>query len=119
MAALDNKTNQESSSDDFKDQTIKHPLSKFEYDLYHEEEDVAMSVVRVKRIGMPNKGEKWKIFQDGKALWIVDGNKLTKKEREYLRTIDGVNFLINQFKEGNHSFNALKKEIKKKIKKKS
>ena len=116
MSIRDNKINQEGSSEEFKDQSIKHPLSKFEYDLYHEEEDVAMPVVRVKRVSMPNKGEKWKIIEDGKVMLIVEGPKLNNKEREFLRTIEGVTFLIESYKRGIGSFNALKKEIKKKLK---
>lgn len=116
MSIGDSKLNHDSQQEDFKEQTIKHPLSKFEYDLYHEEEDVSMPVVRVKRVNMPNKGEKWKIMEDNKVMMVVEGIKLNKKECEFLRTIDGVNFLITQYKTGIKSFNALKKEIKKKLK---
>jgi hypothetical protein len=112
----DNKTGTDGSTEDFKDQLIKHPLSKFEYDLYHEEDDIDMPVVRVKRFSMPNKGEKWKIFENGKPVFIVEGTKLSNKEKEFLRTVDGVNFLIAQHKQGIKSFNTLKGEIKKKIK---
>jgi hypothetical protein len=65
---------------------------------------------------MPNKGEKWKIFEDNKVMFVVEGTKLTNKEKEFLRTIDGVNFLITQYKQGIKSFNSLKNEIKKKLK---
>lgn len=101
-----------SSPEEFKDTNIKYVLSKFEYDLYHEEDDVAEKVLRVKRFSMPNKGEKWKFFEDTKVVFILEGTKLTNKEREFLRTVDGVNFLLKQFKAGIKSFNALKIEIK-------
>ncbi len=94
----------------------KYNLSKFEYDLYHEEDDVAEKVIRVKRVSMPNKGEKWKIFEDNKVMFILEGTKLTNKEKDFLRTVDGVNFLITQYKQGIKSFNSLKLEIKKKLK---
>ena len=99
-----------------KDGHTKYSLSKFEYDLYHEEDDKAEKVIRVKRVSMPNKGEKWKIFEDNKVMFILEGAKLTNKEKDFLRTIDGVNFLITQYKAGIKSFNALKNEIKKKLK---
>lgn len=104
------------TSEEGKDQNSRYNLSKFEYDLYHEEDDVAEKVIRVKRISLPNKGEKWKIFEDNKVLFIVEGAKLTNKEKDFLRSVDGVNFLIAQFKQGIKSLNALKAEIKKKIK---
>jgi len=102
--------------DELKDSNLKYSLSKFEYDLYHEEDDVAEKVIRVKRVSMPNKGEKWKIFEDNKVMFVVEGSKLTKKEKDFLRTIDGVNFLISQYKQGIKSFNSLKNEIKKRLK---
>ena len=102
--------------DEIKDGNLKYNLSKFEYDLYHEEDDVAEKVIRVKRVAMPNKGEKWKIFEDNKVMFVVEGTKLTNKEKDFLRTVDGVNFLITQYKQGIKSFNSLKNEIKKKLK---
>src|ERR1700690_257036 len=98
MSIRDNKISQEGSSEDFKDQVTKHPLSKFEYDLYHEEEDISMPVVRVKRVNMPNKGIKWKIIIDNKVDFVIEGSKISKKEREFLQTIDGFNFLLGQAK---------------------
>lgn len=105
-----------SNTEEFKDPALKYNLSKFDYDLYHEEDDVAEKVIRVKRVAMPNKGERWKIFEDNKAVFIVEGNKLNNKEKDFLRSVDGVNFLIAQFKQGIKSFNSLKNEIKKKLK---
>ena len=104
------------TTDEFKEPNLKYNLSKFEYDLYHEEDDIPNPVIRVKRFSMPNKGEKWKVMIDNKAMFIVEGTKLSKKEREFLRTIDGVNFLIALYKNGINSFNHFKTELKKKIK---
>jgi hypothetical protein len=103
-------------TEEFKDQNQKYNLSKFEFDLYHEEYDVSEKVIRVKRVSLPNKGEKWKIFEDNKVMFVVEGMKLTNKEKEFLRTPDGFNFLIAQYKLGIKSFNSLKSEIKKKLK---
>lgn len=110
----DQTPNFPSGTEEVKDS--KYNLSKFEYDLYHEEDDKSEKVIRVKRVSMPNKGEKWKIFEDNKVMFIVEGSKLNNKEKEFLRTVDGVNFLIAQYKEGIKSFNSLKNEIKKKLK---
>lgn len=104
------------SGEEPKDGNLKYNLSKFEYDLYHEEDDKAEKVIRVKRVSMPNKGEKWKIFEDNKVMFTLEGTKLTNKEKDFLRTVDGVNFLIAQHKQGIKSFNSLKNEIKKKLK---
>ena len=103
------------SSEDTKD-TNKYNLSKFEYDLYHEEDDVAEKVIRIKHFNLPNKGDRWKIFEDNKMMFIIEGTKLSNKEKDFLRTVEGVSFLIAQYKLGIKSFNSLKNEIKKKLK---
>lgn len=115
---MSNKTSSDttqSSSEEFKDQNLKRNLSKFDYDLYHEEDDVSEKVIRVKRFPMPNKGERWKIYQDNKVEFILEGAKLTIKEREFLYTVDGINFLLHQYKLGSLSLNSLKIELKKKL----
>lgn len=92
-------------------------LSKFEYDLFHDEDHKIYPIVRVKRVALPNKGERWRIFHDNKIIMTIEGTKLTKKERLFLQGIDGVNLLIKQFKSGKiPSLLAIKKEIKANLK---
>lgn len=94
-----------------------HSSNKFEHELYHVEDNVVEKIFRVKRIAaITSNAEKWKIFEDDKVTWIIDGKKLSKKEKEFIRTIDGVNFLITECKKGIKSFNYLKTELKKKLK---
>lgn len=100
-------------SEEFKDSNVKYVLSKFEHDLYKEEEDIVEKVIRVKRFNLPNKGERWKIFEDTKVVFVIEDAKLTNKEKEFLRSAVGFTFLIAQYKVGIKSFNALKNEIKK------
>jgi hypothetical protein len=107
------ETTPNSVTEEYKDQNSKYNLNKFEYDLYHEEDNKVEKIIRVKRFSLPNKGEKWKIFDDTKVIFVVEGSKLTSKQRDFLHTVEGVNFLIHQFKTGIKSFNALKIEIKK------
>lgn len=116
IKSSDQASSAPTGGEEFKDQNIKYVLSKFEYDLYHEEDDVQLPVIRVKHFNLPNKGERWKIFSDTKVMFIIEGAKLSNKEREFLRGIDGINFLIRQYKDGIKSFNFLKNEIKKMVK---
>lgn len=101
--------------DDFKDLSFKYNLSKFEYDLYHEEDDISQPIIRVKRFNS-STGERWKIFENSKEMFIIDGFKLTKKQKAYLQTVDGVNFMIKLFKQGIRSFNHFKIELKNELK---
>jgi hypothetical protein len=103
-------------SEEFKEPSLRGNLSKFEGDLYKEEDDKVEKVLRIKRVAVPNKGVKWKFFEDSKVVFTLEGSKLTNKEKDFLHTVEGVNFLLAQFKTGIGSFSFLKKEIKKKIK---
>lgn len=107
------------SSDSFESkdyQNVKSVLSKFDYDLFDEDKDIVERVVRVKRVQMPNKGEKWRVLEDSKTVFTLDGAKISKKEKEYLRTADGFNFLIKEYKSGIKSLNALRVNLKKLLK---
>lgn len=105
-------------TEEFKDQNQKYNLSKFEFDLYHEEDDVAERVIRVKRVAMPNKGDKWKVMNDNKVIFTIESTKVSKKEREYLQSVEGFNFMLAQAKIGIKSLNAFRTELKKVIGKK-
>jgi hypothetical protein len=106
-------------TEEFKEQNQKYNLSKFEFDLYHEEYDVAEQVIRVRRAAMPNKGEKWKVMIDNKLVFTIESTKISKKEREYLQTIEGFNFILAQAKIGIKSLNSFRTELKKVIEQKS
>ena len=91
-------------------------LSKVDFELYDEQKNIAQKVFRIKRIGLPNKAEKWKVIVDDKVIFIVDGMKISKKERTYLRTLDGVQFLISWAKSGIGPMSELKMKLKKELK---
>lgn len=112
--SADTNANQ-TMNEEFKDQNIKYNLSKFEYDLYHDEDNIIEKIIRIKRLSSPGN-EKWKIFENNKTMITIEGVKLSIKEREFLRSVDGVKFLINQYKNGIKSFASLKAEIKKNLK---
>jgi hypothetical protein len=102
-------------ADDFKTQINKLTLSKIEDDLYKEDSDVVMPVIRVKHIALPNKGDRWRIFSDDKQVIVIEGIKLNKTERAYLCSLDGVSFLIAQVKAGARSFNGIKLALKQRM----
>ncbi len=102
-----------SITDEMKEKNTKYTLNKFEYEFHREENNTVEKVIRVKRLSIPNNGERWKIFEDNKIMFILEGSKLNNKEKDYLRTVNGFNFLISQYKQGIKSFNALKNELKK------
>ena len=110
-------SNYSNVQDDFKDSSStfnKQNHSKFEYDLFDEEKAAQIEdVITVKRISLPNNGVNWKIMKNNKLVFLVEGAKLSKKERGYLSGVDGFKFLMAQQKEGIKSLNSLRTELKK------
>src|ERR1035437_1841017 len=113
MSAISETT---STEEDHKIKNLPFSFNKFDHDLYQEDDDITYPIFRVKRIATSNKIERWKFYQDSKVVFTLEGSKISKKEKEFLRTIDGVNFLLVECKKGIKSLNSLKIEIKKKLK---
>lgn len=93
----------------------KHNLSNYEYDLFKEEDDIVTSVIRVKRVKLPNNGENWKLIKDNKIVELIEGIKLSSKEKNYLRSVEGIQFLIQYYKNGWKSLNNLRLEMKSRL----
>jgi len=102
-----------SITDEVKNFNNRFSLSKMDYDLYNDEKNKIEKLIRVKRFSNPN--ERWKIFNDQTLLFVVDGSKVNKKEREFLRGLDGANFMIEIAKSGISTFTSFKGELKKKM----
>jgi hypothetical protein len=96
----------------------KYPLSKFDFELFDEEKAAPATVVRVKRTSTNTKGERWRVFRDDELLFVIEGDKISKREREFLRTVDGVSFLTAQVKSNVISWTKIRSELKSKVKKK-
>lgn len=91
-------------------------MSKIDADLFDESKAVAQPVVRVRRSSSLTKGERWKIFLNDELHFTLEGDKLLKRECVYLRSLEGVNWLIQQFKAGFHSPHELQLRLKEKLK---
>ncbi len=89
----------------------KFSLSKLDLELFDEEKGAVVSpVFRVKRLS--NKGEKWKVFKNDQIVLLIDAVRLSKKEKEYLRSLEGVSFLIASAKESVKTVSELKRRLK-------
>ena len=86
---------------------IYQNYSKPDPDLYHDEDNVVNTLIQVKRNKSKNS-EEWLVLKDKNVVLILPSKKFNNKEKIFLRTIDGVNFLINAYKKGNNSFTKIK-----------
>lgn len=99
-----------------KQQNNRFTLSKSEADLFDDDKHLINAIINVKR-NVTSKSEKWNIIrkiQDApdEVIFVIDGSKLNKKEKAFLRTNNGVLLLLKEAKAGIKSFNALRKVIR-------
>jgi hypothetical protein len=92
-------------------------FNRYDYELYDDEQNLVEKVFRVKKSASISKSEKWRIICNNEVVLTIEGTKLSKKEKVFLRTANGFNFLIAQTKVGIKSFNKLKIELKKAVSK--
>jgi hypothetical protein len=88
-------------------------ILKTDNELFREEDYVPSALIQVKRVALPKKGEDWEILADGRAALVIKGIRFTKSEREYFRSLDGMRFLIAQYKEGSRSVVKIKESLNK------
>ena len=100
------------SEDTVKDNSTKS-LNKYEYDLFLEENDIIMPVYRVKYFV---NGDKWKIFKDKEIILIIESSKITKKQSIFLKSLEGVSWLLAEAKKDLKNFSNFKILLKNKLK---
>jgi hypothetical protein len=83
----------------------KTNVNRFDYDLFDDKQNIVQDIFRVKRSSTPKKGERWKIIKNDEIILEFNSERFKNKECEYLRSVDGVNWLIKQSKA---DFNEIK-----------
>ena len=80
-------------------------------ELFKDEDYIVQPLVQIKRQDKKD-GEVWKILEDGKVSVVLPANRFTNKEKDFLRTLPGFQFLINGYKKGWRSVNKFKLGLK-------
>ena len=70
------------------------------------------TLINVRRISLPRKGERWELYENECKIFVLKGTQLTKKERAVLRTIDGINLVIQEYKLGHKSVYKIKAALR-------
>src|SRR5690606_19032598 len=72
---------------------------------------VVHDIIGVKRIEF-NKGEDWEITSNSKIVLVLKGARFTSKERDFLRGVDGMKFIISGYRDGWKSVSEFKRHLK-------
>lgn len=92
----------------------KGSFIKHDSEFFNDDDYVPGNSVRVKRI-TSNSNEDWKIFINEEEALVLKGIRFTSKERDFLRTTDGVMFIINGIKSGWKSVSEFKRQLQAKV----
>lgn len=82
-------------------------------ELFNEEANIALPIINVKRVKLPRNGEDWEVIENGQVVLTLKGTRFTNPEKTFLRTVEGMQFLMAQYKSGKKSVVKIKEEIKK------
>ena len=106
-----------SQNDDDSNSSHSQHLLKFDHDLFKERP--AEQVIRVKRTEK-KKGEieTWEVYKNSEIVLTLHGNRFNLSERRFLRSGDGVIFLLEIAKKELPSIANVKKLISGRIKNK-
>lgn len=86
---------------------------KADNELFQKEKYIPQTIINVKRVTSKRETkEDWVIYQDKKVILRLKGNRFSTKEKEFLRTADGMKFIISEYKNGSKSINAFKNKLK-------
>ncbi len=84
-------------------------LLKSDNDLFNNDSYTPNKIIRIKLI---NNCEDWEIYEDNKTVLNLKGSRFTTAEKKYLKTIDGMKFLVSEYKSGTKSVNKFKDKLK-------
>ena len=90
-------------------------LTKAENEFFKEDLYKPNSIIRIKRKSSKKNGEEWQVLQDGQLALTLKESRFTVAEKKFLRSVEGMQFLIASFKEGLHSVAKIKEALKEKL----
>lgn len=82
-----------------------------DFELFDDDSYIPQDLISVRRIAY-NKKEDWKILKNKETALVLKGARFTKKEKEFLRTKEGVSFIIKGYKNGWRSVSEFKRQLK-------
>lgn len=81
-------------------------------ELFDDESYVVHRMIGAKLISLPNGGENWEIIDDDEVVLVIPGVRLTKREKNVLKTVPGINILMQEYKSGNKSIAKIKVKLR-------
>lgn len=90
--------NEEDNIQDYDPSCFNFSL-KQDCDFFNDELYVPNKLIGVKYVGNKNV-DKWTFTEDNKPTFSLDGSKFSEEQRKFFKTVEGMQFLILQYKLG-------------------
>lgn len=86
-------------------------LLKADNDLFDEKKNIKERLITIRHLRLAKKKEDWLILENNKVALRLKDYRLSKNEKNFLRSIEGFQFLIAQWKAGVKSVSGLKRQM--------
>jgi len=87
-------------------------LLKADCELYDEERGrVPETLISIKRMRQPKKKEDWVVLENGKIVWRLKDYRFSQEEKDFLKTAEGMQLLLAEYKIGTRSVTKIKEQI--------
>ncbi len=80
-------------------------------ELFDDDKNIVHPILRIRKITRPKGKERWEILENNKTVIILRTNSLSKLDVDFLNTINGVQFIMNEYKSGNKSANKIREKL--------
>lgn len=90
-------------------------LLRNEHEFYKEEENVEHKLISVRKAKL-KKVEDWEILEGKKVVFVLKGVRFSNSEKNFFKTVDGIRFILDGYKQGWNSVSKFKNEVKKVLK---
>lgn len=88
-------------------------LQKTDNELFNEKDAIAYPVLRVKRVTKKkDNSEDWQLFSNNELVLLLKGSRFSTTEKSFFRTVEGIKFIIEQYKSGKKSVVKIKEALK-------
>lgn len=87
-------------------------ILKCDNELFNDKDNISHRIINVKRVNL-RKGEDWEIKENNKTVLLMKGTRFTTAEKDFLRSVEGMKFIVASYKSGFKSVVKIKEELKK------
>ena len=105
-----------SDGEDFSSSGSSYNMMHHDHELFKDDDDIIQKMISVRLVILPRKsGEDWEVLEDKRVAFVLKGIRFTNPEKKFLKTAQGMKFVIEGYKNGWKAVSKFKQEMKRYI----